>query len=44
MVADLKSQKAYDLDELFDAEKGIDLNSDFEELGPAWTNVRFTHS
>ena len=44
MVADLKAQKAYDLDELFDTEKGIDLNSDFEELGPAWTNVRFTHS
>jgi hypothetical protein len=44
MVADLKAKKAYDLDELFKGVRSRDVNSDFEELGPAWTNVRFTHS
>lgn len=44
MVADLKAKKAYDLDELFKGLRSRDLNSDFEELGPAWTDVRFTHT
>ena len=44
MVADLKTKKAYDIDELFEGARKSDLNSDFEELGPAWTFVRFTHS
>jgi hypothetical protein len=44
MVADLKAKKAYDIDQLFKGLRSSDLNSDFEELGPAWTDVRFTHS
>ncbi len=43
MVADLKGKKSYDIDELFRGLRDRDLNSDFEELGPAWTDVRFTH-
>lgn len=44
MVADLKAKRSYDIDELYIGHRSSDLNSDFEELGPAWTNVRFTHT
>ena len=44
MVADLKKKKAYDIDDIYKGVRAKDLNSDFEELGPAWTDVRFTHS
>jgi hypothetical protein len=43
MVADLKAKKSYDIDEVYKEVRSVDLNSDLEELGPAWTNVRFTH-
>ena len=44
MVADLKTQKSYDIDELFKGHGNSDLNSDFQELGPAWSIARFTRS
>lgn len=41
MVADLKNNRSFDLDELYRSVRSSDLNTDLEELGPTWTDVRF---
>ena len=39
--ADLKTKKRYDIDEYFRKKRRSDINSDYQELGPAWSPVRF---
>ena len=41
MVADLKNKKDYDIDAIYKKVRTEDINSEFEELGPAWSSVRF---
>jgi hypothetical protein len=40
-LADLDGKKIYSIDELYSYTKQKDINSDLQELGPAWTSVRF---
>ena len=42
MVADLKKSKDYNIDTVYAKVRTSDINSDLQELGPAWTAVRFT--
>lgn len=42
MVADLKKSKDYNIDTIYAKVRTSDINSDLQELGPAWTAVRFT--
>ena len=37
--ADLKSKKRWDIDAWFKSKRTSDINSEFQELGPAWTPV-----
>jgi hypothetical protein len=39
-LADLRKRKVYAIDELY-PERDSDINSDFQELGPAWTAFSF---
>jgi hypothetical protein len=39
-LADLRKKKVYAIDELY-PNRDSDINSDFQELGPAWTAYRF---
>jgi hypothetical protein len=39
-LADLREKKVYAIDELY-PNRDSDINSDFQELGPAWTAYRF---
>ena len=39
-LADLKTHTRYSIDEWFKNKGGKDINSDVQELGPAWTPVR----
>jgi len=39
-VADLKNGKRYDIDSIYASRKS-DINSEYQELGPAWSPVRF---
>lgn len=39
--ADLKTKKHYDIDEYFRAKRSSDINTEYQELGPAWTPIRF---
>ena len=40
-LADLDGKKIYSIDELYSSTRQTDINSDLQELGPAWTSVRF---
>ncbi len=37
--ADLKNKKRWDIDAWFNSKRTSDINSEFQELGPAWTPV-----
>ena len=39
--ADLKSKKRYDIDEYFRKMRTSDINTEYQELGPAWSAIRF---
>ena len=39
--ADLASKKRYDIDEFYREKRSTDINTEFQELGPAWTSIRF---
>ena len=39
--ADLKAKKRYDIDEYFRTKRSIDINTEYQELGPAWSAIRF---
>ena len=39
--ADLASKKRYDIDEFYQEKRSTDINTEFQELGPAWTSIRF---
>jgi hypothetical protein len=41
--ADLKTKKRYDIDEYFRKKRTTDINTDTQELGPAWSLARFSH-
>ena len=41
--ADLKTKKRYDIDEYFRKKRTTDINTDTQELGPAWSLARFRH-
>ena len=43
MVADVKKAKDYNIDTVYADKRSSDINSDLQELGPAWTSVRFTN-
>ena len=40
--ADLANKKRYDIDEFYRKKRSTDINSEFQELGPAWVSARFT--
>ena len=40
-LADLGKKKTYPIDELYSDSSHTDINSDLQELGPAWTSIRF---
>ncbi|CAB4923665.1 unannotated protein [freshwater metagenome] len=42
--ADLKNEKRYDIDEYYRDKRTSEINSEYQELGPAWSPARFnTH-
>ena len=41
--ADLKNDKRYDVDEFYRTVRATDINSEYQELGPAWSLVRFNN-
>ena len=41
--ADLKTQTRWDIDQWFKGRVGGDINTEFAELGPAWTAATFNH-
>lgn len=40
-LGDLKTQTRWDIDKWFAGKRSSDINSEFAELGPAWTPVTF---
>jgi len=40
--ADLANKKRYDIDEFYGKKRSTDINSEFQELGPAWVSARFS--
>ena len=42
-LADLKTQTRWDIDKWFKNRVGGDINSDLQELGPAWTPISLQH-
>jgi hypothetical protein len=43
-LADLKTHTRWDIDQWFKGRTGGDINTEFAELGPAWTPAVFSHS